>query len=351
MVATTHKANKERIRTWRGRVVISDTRSGPEETGMRMKSEVYFSYSQADRATRYNRKCVDWTEIVKGSEKQRFDEYFVNGLRKGEDFYRLGPITPKSHKGNYGAGLYPLGEEKVGPAGDDFDPMYWFTDHGESLDQRFHLLFEGATQGKDLGKGSIKRDGDTIVLQFTAGLLNRYVVNLSQGGNMLKYEGKVGASEETWTYQYEKFGEVWVPKKITYHTRNENEEYTRNLEWVENVVNEPLRQDQFSLPTLGLRRGDVIRDARTGTRLTVQGNEYPPAPDAEASPAQHSTSRAWMVITSLILIVVLVAILVGADTGREKRHRRRCCDEKAICLCYRGNWSDAQRRGLSFART
>ena len=136
-----------------------------------------------------------------------------------------------------------------------------------------------ARDGSDVSHVSISRDGDLAKLLVRRGdMVNQYVVDHAQGTNLVELFASdgPGRDKETWKYTYEKVAGVWVPRHVSLSMdRASGSHIVRTLQWTENRVNEQIKEAEFALVKLGLRRGDSVDDQRTGQRFLIEGREFP----------------------------------------------------------------------------
>ena len=72
-----------------------------------------------------------------------------------------------------------------------------------------------------------------------------------------------------------------MPRRTTHQIMNlKGHVYTSSTDWRENVVNQPVAAEEFSLLKMELRRGDRIDDQRTGTMTRIVDEAFPP-PEVE----------------------------------------------------------------------
>lgn len=319
VAAAQHQANKERILTWTGRVVITGAKTENDRPTGRLKASVEFAFDRKKEATRWNWTYEESVRIDNDVEIADSDPGFVNGMLSNGAFHQLGLVRPKSDKGRYTLRILPADDASPGPASDDFDPMYWFSLNGLDLAERFRFL-HGNASGPGMECWSVSRADDRVILETGGSIANRSEVDLSQGGNLVAYLGSDPGVTENFTYRYQEVAGVWIPETIVYENvrKDTGTTHTRRLEWVDNTVNEPLAADEFSLVKMGLRRGDRVKDGRSGAEYTIQGDEYPPPPGVEYPPdLARPWTRTVMLASLTLLAVLLVVVLWLWSKGRK----------------------------------
>jgi hypothetical protein len=289
MVARAHRANKEQIRTWRGRVLIESHETGPnpESVIYHMEGSVVFVLDRQKQAERSNWTTLKMTAIDPdtGTEIPRALPS-DNLMIKDGAYYRYSydpQLERDSEESTFrGVSIQPASARpRGGTSSSSFDPMYWFSFYGSDLGDLFDSYYKWAKEGKDLSHVAVRRDGDLVVLESRIGeILGRYTVDLRRGGNLVVYDSVTGSAKAfQFKYEYENLAGAWVPKRVTMESTVEHDEVrthrTDKAEFIDNVVNEPIPEEEFSLVKLGIRRGDQVTDTRTITAYIVEGEEYP----------------------------------------------------------------------------
>jgi len=288
LAATEWQANFERIATWRGRVVITGRSTYKDRPEIRTSYAAEFLCDRNANATRWKWSCERDAKVVGGKEVPRFEPAFSCGMIKNQAFYSLDEVRKSQQKrGQYVATIFPLEKARAGFTSSDFDPTFFLTRNGQKLSDWF-LFFYRKPDSHGFFGASVKREGERVILENRReghSLVNRYEADLSQGGNLVVYDTVSDTGSTRRRFRYEQVASVWVPKEVTYENVKKQQGRTtfRKLSWVENIVNEPCAEDEFSLAKLGLRRGDRVHDSRSNVDFIVHGTDFPPADDAEAA--------------------------------------------------------------------
>lgn len=140
------------------------------------------------------------------------------------------------------------------------------------------FLYDAANDPK-LHEWYVKREGGLVTLEVQFGENNdkieKYIFDLSIGGNLIEYYNKTPTADNIRKYEYETNSGVWVLKsyKYTNVTRRKDGDLrtTRSINWGNSVVNVPFEEDEFTLEKLGLRQGDDIHDRRLNMRYKYGG--------------------------------------------------------------------------------
>ena len=130
----------------------------------------------------------------------------------------------------------------------------------------------------------IYRKGDLVTLRFLFNDVNdRYIFDLSKGGNIVDWSSKQQNVINTLKYTYEKKAGSWVLKTYEkYHydtTWGMIRTSTRLLKFENSVVNVPIGEDEFTVDKLGIKQGDLVQDSRLPfIQYVYYGTLQEPAP-------------------------------------------------------------------------
>ena len=149
-----------------------------------------------------------------------------------------------------------------------FDPLYFVTNHGQRLDDRFRFFHYLVESGRAANALTISRAGDRVTVELKAGdITTRYVGDLSHGGNPVAFEISDGTNSSSTkvAIEHARVNGVWIPRHFTFQQQNKLRKSTmrREIEWTESHINVPIPETQFSLAALGTRPNDLIEDLRT----------------------------------------------------------------------------------------
>ena len=305
VAAKQYQANLDSIRTWRGTIEITDdsvfTRSPEEKIDPHVtKSEatVEFVCDRQKKAFRSNYSCRKME--IKGAmphELGRNDHLphkpVLNIMVKDDGYYRFlydagyDSLPSEDGKRQIPVGRFavisPSNERKGTQAlGEEIDPFYWFTYRGRNVKEVFDNYYAWHKAKEDLSHVSLSQTGNIVTLVVRGGDqgFNTFTVDLGQGANLIGYSAASGPREtlENWTYEYAIVNGAWVPRRVTLEMVLPDEFHIiRTLQWVKSVVNEPVKEEEFSLVKLGLRQGDEVQDHRIGKTYRIKSADYPPA--------------------------------------------------------------------------
>jgi hypothetical protein len=319
LAAQAHRANKEQIRTWRGRASVISEATTPrlDPPQVRREATVEFVLDRQKQACRSNFVTLKSVCIADGVETP-ISTPMESTMVKEEAYYRYfwDPVTerevdlPVKHI----IVIDSPTKRVISGLGYDFDPMYWLSYAGGDVSELFEAYYDWVQKGEKFFPAAVSRKGDLITLE--AGhdhLYNRYTVDLSQGANLTEFWGTLHPSGYSgWNYEHETVAGVWVPNKVTFTTdRGDGDVFTRTIEWLENVVNEPIPEEEFSLLKMGAKRGVEVQNHLTGTRYVLEGEEYPlREPVDHGARLREPGRRTALIVGSALLVLILVGMAV-----------------------------------------
>ncbi len=286
LTAMAHKDNVERIRTWRGAARIDVAYEDEKGVTLDEKNSATFVYDSEQGATR-------WQWVVE-ERRNRQDGQLVpvtpqrisledgrllpvadarevsNEMKKGDAFYHCWPgVTTRAGEKKNTLVILPASEARKGAYSYSFDPMWYLTHRGHDLTERLMFYYREAAN-PDLTPGTIKRQGDLVILETQGGgVVNRYTFDLAQGGNLVNYyaEASEGVENCDWSYEYQRG--AWVPKAVSllldlHYEDGSVWKRARTISFADNVVNIPVDPSEFSLEKLGVTPGVRVTDQRMG---------------------------------------------------------------------------------------
>jgi len=292
LAAMTHMKNRDKLSTWQGHAQIEETREGADGVVMRQKSSIRFLCDCRWEMTRWQ-----WT-IEERYVRERPTEAGVSrassprsegetpSTRKGPDrvlsglktrlaFCRYAPdvATPDGRTVS-GLAIWPPDVTRGRPFTECFEPMSYLSGHMtlciDNVVERLLLLYRGV-KSEQLSNVTATRDGDCVILRVgDEAAWNRHRFDLSQGGNVVEFDGKSdnGTERRQWTYELQEG--AWIPKTFVLRYQRSAPDALGStirivkVTFVENVVNHPLAPSEFSLQALGLMDGASVTDERPG---------------------------------------------------------------------------------------
>lgn len=316
LAATEHRANLQRLRTWRARVVISAHGGEPKVHTVDSEKAIEFAYDQ-DRGIWWR-----WEQASRSSDRATKIRAGFRGVvskADGATYFRRDLAAPKGDAPT--VIVFPEDGKPMEPRGispENFDPLHFFRETGEDVAGRFLFFCETYKGGNWPTTGKIRREGDLVALSLgntTGTVANRYTADLARGGNLVRYEsmenGDVQRGKNLYEYTYKQFDGVWVPNHIKEQGMTLDGEvfYEKETEWLENVVNEPLPAELFTIAAVGASDGDFVDDQRAMVKYVYAGD----APVA---------SGRWRLKWILLGATVVLAATAGGVFWRVARKRR-----------------------------
>lgn len=284
MVETGRAANREKLRTWKGKARISGRSSGQDGkmSAGNMVTDVSFAYDAARNWWRWN---VEQYEARDGSEdvlpgdepKSRW-----SGLVKDSVYYRVPSVDlpEDGEPGHMTINHWRKGRSFAADMGIDFMEM----SGGKSAAGLPSFATLEIWRDDARVDVTITREGSLVVLETRAvgfNNINRYTFDLSKGCNLVGFfaEGDTYGPNSR-TYSYEKTDGLWVPTRV--EARSQDKGTGRVTEstilLMDHSENEPLSAEEFTLASIGMLPGDEVQDLRTGTFYIYKSKEKPLQP-------------------------------------------------------------------------
>ena len=269
-VVMTNSQNKAKIHTWQGTATVESRETYEKMTsGQDYYATVQFVFDRTKKSVRWNETLEKLANIRQGHEEPQPVPQIANGMMTPEGLYRLGRYDEPGNRARRPLELtiYSPSDssERMEPQRYDFNPLYYLdTFRGDVA--RDLSAYAGWADGPGMAGMKVIREGDHVTIDMgTNESFNRYTLSLSQGCNPVGCGAADPGMTSEWRWTYELQDGIWLPKSWTetVHAKNSREEQ-RKVTFVENLVNRPVEPAAFSLPRLGLQRGDNVRDQRTG---------------------------------------------------------------------------------------
>ena len=288
------QANYESISTWCGAAQIKHLRSNSEIA----KKEIGFAIDASNRRIRTN-----VTTTFQGSSKRQF----LSHMLKGDERFAFGPFEFED-RSNRDAWTLILKADPDGALNLD-NPLAFFQLVGNNLPE----FLSEMSRDIDEAEASeidyqVSRSGALVTFALSGfGATNRYVFDDSKGYNLVSYFSKDSELEENWKFEFEEHDGTFVPSKWSHSKKRKGEKADQiecNLK--DNRVNAPLNDAQFTLASLGLVRGDLVRDTIRGVTLTY------PSSDLNETLERHTSDRNWWKTAGVVgIAIVLVFVWQG----------------------------------------
>ncbi len=323
-IATIHRANRERILTWRGKVLVTDEFKEESGNGQQQRSHVLFAHDRLQQARRW---MWIWDEFSRTKEgtTERKDMGFFGGMVLDGAYFRLGPTMGSDSYHNIV--IEPAGSCGFSPLSDEFDAMSFFAPESETLDARFEGLHAQAEALKEKANDGIiswviGRDGDVVTVESDLAVpnfghsLNRYRVDLARGANLRSYEHSNPEVEEAWRFEFTEQEGISVPKEVSIANVNKElkDTMTRKLDWVESSLNKASDDQEFALEQIGAAPGDRVHDTRSGAEYGFESVQAP----VGASEVDTIKFRRMLFLAALPLLFVVVILLLRSRRARRE---------------------------------
>jgi protocatechuate 3,4-dioxygenase beta subunit len=277
----TYQQNKAKIRSWQGQATIQNRtvyniNNEKEMSGVDYFAKVQFVFDREQKSVRWNDTLEKSSQITQGKEEPQSVPKILNGMMTPKALYRFGL---------YGSPGDPAKRQltlKIAPPEDidgrmqtqlyDFNPLVFLDtfrgDVAEDLSSYLGWADEHGAAGT-----KITREGDLVTIDMgTNDMYNRYTLSLSQGCNPVTCSGVEPRMTSEYRWTYENRDGIWLPKTWTYTVREKDRRTEdRTVTFVENVLNEKVDADAFTIPKLGVKRGDEVDDRRTKQRYQYEG--------------------------------------------------------------------------------
>lgn len=285
VAAEAHKANRDRIKTWQGTAKVEQRLLTQRQP---LESLVVFVHDSQSGNFRWN-----WT--IKAAPNHWAKEYadgeMLNGMVRDGKFFRYSSRSTRDAAGNdLPGGTFVIHEvrkmSKKQTLEGYFEPMWHITyPGGGKLDER--LMFVYKSKDNPLNEWEVLRNGNMITFRWDGDNtdlqikdadqpVNHYEIDLSRGANITLAHHWSPDSQITTDYliDWEQVNDVWVPKSFTYYTVELKDgkkayEHIREVTWTENLVNDPIPSDAFTVKAVGHGPGDFVSNHFTGESYWV----------------------------------------------------------------------------------
>ncbi len=323
MVAMKHKGNYDSIMTWSAKVMMENSFSVTEKGVINhIKREVHVEFKSDRVQDKYFYKSVRYNETITINDQNsgNTDQLYEGAVVIGDIYYKLIPYYPKKSGGElYRPGLIILQKADVQHAdfSPEFDPyMYFKMNAQEEVYSRMMFLYDYSSHAGLTGWSVAKKNNYIIITWEQGSSINRHVFDINKGSNLVEESGETENVSVQRIYDYVKIGSVWVPHK-TYSKNNNKQDgkyHIRKTTWSEHALNREIPDSVYAFSQLGLKSGDLIRDARTGINFP-----YDESADLKKSvkPGRFWTTAAVLGLGGAALLIALL----GLWLRRRKRRR------------------------------
>jgi hypothetical protein len=204
----------------------------------------------------------------------------------------------------------------------DFKPAY-VANKGSDVPGLLLGYAQAIKEGVDLENRTILREGDVATLRIQLGEdVNQYVFDLGKGSSLTEFVSRGADYSFVWRGQVQNVAGVWIPEVITDEAVRNTQRELQRMRWFDQVVNERIADDEFSIVNLGVRRGDQARDNRTGAVYELADENLKPreTPGIAEQLGRASTWRHAAVFGS-VLIALTAGLYVLLRRSRKPKTR------------------------------
>lgn len=315
-VAVESRANRDAIQTWQGeaelktRFIAKVDGGGSDITRL---SRVEFAYERATNRLMYlhtqtEEKGTKGKEIVADTQVSSWGRITTDDMEYSVQPWR-GDLKGRAQSRPVLV-LEARSKQKRGEFGPEFDPFLSLEVQGLDVYQRLMGFYDHAAELKR-GKTTVAQTDNRVVLSFDTGSIqSRYVFDLAKGANPVEVETADKNIKRFATRQFQRVNGIWLPSRAsaTYKAETQGIETELTIVFTNHVLNKSIPAEEFIPEKLGIRKGDLVRDRRTGI-------EYP----FEGSPG---LSGGWWNKYWRYVVVCSLVLLAGTVTGVGWRIRR-----------------------------
>lgn len=274
-VALQHKANFESLVTWKGEAFEEFLSTRGDSYDYMLRNKCTFAYDQLRDAARWNKEPQENRFVVDGKSLRDIKAIYNSAMVKGKYSYEYSALGQRGDED-----VFHLIIDKRRLARnwerETFEPRYFFSGavgdplgpgRGDRLYDRLMFLHDPVKDTPEF-EWYVKRAGDLVTLEVSFGenkaSSEKYVFDLSAGGNVLRYHNKGPTWDTVYEYQYEQKSGVWVPKSYEFKNITGKQKgagarrSTRSIRWSNSVVNVPFEEDEFTVDKLGVKPGDKV---------------------------------------------------------------------------------------------
>ena len=324
--ALASRANREAILTWQGEAEITTRITGPiDEAGtftgdwdVTRRSKVTFAFDRAARrhiflqtqeeesgrkgnAPADGRAPLQWGILRADDTEYDVGHWYVNG----KEGHPKRPVMMVQNITNHSTELST-----------NFNPFHLF-DYLQN--DPYGLLMMYYEAPKVSSEVTITRSGDLVTLSSKSlGGRSVYVFSLGQSGVLVKLDTGDSAqtTHRTVDREFALVNAVWVPIKsrsVSVNVRNGKRRVTEcEINITKQTINRSISPEVFTPIQLGIRKGDKVRDRRTGAEYLY---------DEETDPLVPRRTPVW--VYTAVGGAVLATLLVMLAGWRWRRRAAR----------------------------
>ncbi|MDR2346553.1 MAG: hypothetical protein LBE18_10840, partial [Planctomycetaceae bacterium] len=140
----------------------------------------------------------------------------------------------------------------------------------------------------------------------------RYSIDMERGGMPIECLATIDGKGFHWQCKLQNCDGIWIPEETSFVSINSDDTfYCYKYLWKENTINAKIPADTFSLNSLGVHRGTVVYDYRTGYEQILSDSEFPSMPQYYVEKIKRSpVAGIALVVAIIIAIITILAIIV-----------------------------------------
>lgn len=307
-----YAANRERIRTWRGKVEFSQkvSTAGAESLQEVEKATIRFVYDGEKQ---------HWLSVYEQTwlPEQTKELLLQSAMLADDAYYLYNSYSPEHFPSRFLPYLmiYPVAEgqkSNVKRAG-DFRPLDMSTAGGDvsGLMLGYAKLLQ---EGKDLTKRrTLSRTGNIVKVRIELGnVVSEYVFDLDMASSLVQFVSTGSDPSIVWKCQMDNVNGVFVPRELTRDEVRGKKRLVQKMRWFDQVVNEPISKDEFTIANLGVHRTDRVKDHRTGAEYELTDAKLLPrtTPGIARELRQTSKRPPYLIVVSLFFLATTVALII-----------------------------------------
>jgi hypothetical protein len=326
LVAVENRANRESILTWRceAHFVTRHVENSPRlKADLTQHCHGEFMYDRRTNRFMFVRtrtlekglrdgKPVDDSRPLTWGTIVTEDEVFVALPYHGRD--KDEPLKPFLKIDE------PSKHQRSSITGPDLDPFAYLEVQDFDVYKRLMAFHATATEPWP-GSRTVRREGNRIALEMKTNGIGRYVFDLDQGANPTEVLAEGQGIKTHSVREFAKVDGIWVPRSdtSTYQNGQQGRSVEVTVNFTKHVLNKPLPADAFAPERLGIRKGDLVRDARTRVEYRFEGTP---------GLGLAGLLKTWKPLVVLgCLVLALIVCLIGW-----RWRRRRLLEQKRVAV-------------------
>ncbi|MHB1034018.1 MAG: carboxypeptidase regulatory-like domain-containing protein [Pirellulales bacterium] len=285
-VASTHRENKARIRTWQGQATLDHRNMSYRlAVGGEYSAKIQFAFDRTRKSVWWNTTLDRLAHIRGGVKTPQPVPQVSNGMQTPEGLYRLESVGMFVDPAKRPLTLVIHPTDETSDARNrlrlyyEFNPLF-FTETPDRDVARDISSYLRSADDPERATTKVTREGDDVTIDMAIDMggnefVDRLTVSLAQGCNPIRYAvgwAQPDGPTRQYRWTYELRDGIWLPKTWTERHHSEGSLDVENkVTFVENRVNQPVEPEAFSLSRLGLKPGDNVDDRRTGQKYQYEG--------------------------------------------------------------------------------